>query len=80
MAKKIKKKKKRKNLNQKMVNPKIKIKKRNIRTRVEIKKMYFEDKEYKKFLEKIQELVEDKEKFKKIYCEVNKINIKSDNI
>lgn len=34
-------------------------------------KMYFEDEDYKKFLEEIGELANDKEKFKKRYFEVN---------
>ena len=36
-------------------------------------KMYFEDLDYKRFLEEISILVEDKEKFKKRYCKVNNI-------
>ena len=39
-------------------------------------KMYFEDNDYKVFLKEISKLVEDKEKFKKVYCEVNNINLK----
>ena len=38
-------------------------------------KMYFEDEEYKTFLEEISTLVIDKEKFRKRYIKVNKINI-----
>ena len=37
-------------------------------------KMYFEDEDYKKFLEEITELTSDKEKFKKRYFEVNRLN------
>ena len=36
-------------------------------------KMYFEDLDYKKFLEEISKLAENKEAFKKRYCEVNHI-------
>lgn len=36
-------------------------------------KMYFEDLDYKKFLEEISKLAENKEEFKKRYCEVNHI-------
>ncbi len=41
------------------------------------KKMYFEDLDYKKFLEDISILAENKEEFKKKYCEVNNLNNKS---
>lgn len=34
-------------------------------------KMYFEDGDYKKFLEEISELAADKERFKKRFLEVN---------
>lgn len=37
-------------------------------------KMYFEDLDYKKFLEDIQALTSDKELFKKRYCEVNELD------
>lgn len=37
-------------------------------------KMFFEDEDYKKFLEEIAELTSDKEKFKKRYFEVNRLN------
>lgn len=36
-------------------------------------KMYFEDLDYKNFLEEISALAENKEEFKKLYCEVNNI-------
>lgn len=36
-----------------------------------VEKMYFEDLDYKKFLEDIQALTSDKELFKRRYCEVN---------
>ena len=36
-----------------------------------VEKMYFEDLDYKKFLEDIQTLTSDKELFKRRYCEVN---------
>lgn len=36
-------------------------------------KMYFEDLDYKKFLEDVSLLVEDKEKFRKEFCKVNDI-------
>ena len=36
--------------------------------------MYFEDLDYKKFLEDIQALTSDKELFKKRFCEVNGID------
>lgn len=39
-----------------------------------IEKMYFEDEDYKKFLEEISELANNKEKFRKLYFEINKIN------
>ena len=39
-------------------------------------KMYFEDSEYKKFLEDISELVEDKEKFRRKFMEINGLNNK----
>ena len=38
------------------------------------KKMYFDDPDYKKFLEEISSLVENKDLFKKRYLEVNKIS------
>lgn len=38
-----------------------------------IEKMYFEDEDYKKFLEEISELANNKEKFRKLYFEINKI-------
>ena len=38
-------------------------------------KMYFEDLDYKKFLEDITELAEDKDLFKKRFLEANKIDI-----
>ncbi len=41
-------------------------------------KMYFEDKDYQKFLEDISLLAENKEEFKKKYCEVNNINKESE--
>ena len=41
-------------------------------------KMYFEDLDYKKFLEDVPRLVENKEKFIKIYCKVNHIVYRKD--
>jgi uncharacterized protein len=37
-------------------------------------KMYFEDNDYKKFLEDISLLAENKEEFRRRYCEINKIH------
>jgi hypothetical protein len=36
-------------------------------------KIYFEDLEYKKFLEDISKLANNKEKFREVYMEINKI-------
>ena len=38
-------------------------------------KMYFEDLDYKKFLEDISKLAENKEEFKKRYCKINNIKL-----
>lgn len=38
-------------------------------------KMYFEDKEYMKFLSDVEELVQNEKEFTKRYCEVNNISI-----
>lgn len=41
------------------------------------KKMYFEDKEYEKFLTNLQKIIYNKNTFIKHYCKINNINIKT---